>query len=133
MLVFSSLTVHAALDNADDLNLRLSVDYRYQLEGEALTDLVLHPHFQRLTWDEIYSGWSSPGHRRYWEDLDFEVVPFEDFELVNHDGSTDFTDEQMREIVTYTERVKARSARRLAFIESERAASAETDPGPTGT
>jgi ectoine hydroxylase-related dioxygenase (phytanoyl-CoA dioxygenase family) len=128
VLLFSSLTVHAALDNAHDMDLRLSVDYRYQLEGEPLTDLVLHPHFQRLTWDEIYAGWSSPGHRRYWEDLDFEVVPFEEFELVNHDGSTNIAQEQMREIVRYGWQVEARSARRLAAIESERAAAAEAEP-----
>lgn len=134
LLVFPSMTVHAALDNGSEFDLRLSVDYRYQLEGEALTDIVLHPHFQRLSWDEIYAGWKGEGHRWYWKDLDYQVVPFEDFELVNHDGSTEFTDAQMREIFLYTERVKARAARRLAFIEAERAAAeaAEAGPGDAG-
>ena len=124
VLLFPSLTVHAALDNAHEFDLRLSVDFRYQLEGEPLTPIVLEPHFQRLTWDEIYAGWEHTDLQYYWRDLDYEVVPFEAFPLENHDGSTDFTPEQMREIFEYTERVKARSARRLAAIEAERAAAA---------
>ncbi len=46
-------------------------------QGEPLTDLVLQPHFQRLSWDEVYAGWSSTEHQRYWEELDFEVVPYD--------------------------------------------------------
>lgn len=122
VLLFPSLTVHAAMDNSSRLDMRLSVDYRYQLEGEALTDIVLHPHFQRLTWEEIYAGWKEPGHRYYWHDLDYEEVPFETFELVNHDGSSEFTRAQNLEILQYAARIKTRSASRLALLEAERAA-----------
>ena len=58
VLVFTSMTVHAALHNITETDLRLSVDFRYQLEGEALTDVCLEPHFQRVTWEEIYAGWA---------------------------------------------------------------------------
>jgi hypothetical protein len=127
VLLFPSLAVHAALDNAHEFDLRLSVDFRYQLEGEALTPIVLEPHFQRLTWDQVYEGWQRTDLQYYWKDLRYEVVPFESFPLENHDGSDEFTEAQMREIFEYTERVKARSARRLAAIEAERAASASAD------
>ena len=106
VLVFPSQTVHAARHNASELYLRLSVDFRYQLEGEALTAGCLEPHFNRLTWAQIYEGWSSTEHQYYWRDLDYEVVPFEDYELVgasNHDD--------VAEYLTYEQRLDARLAR----------------------
>ena len=69
VLVFTSLTVHAALHNITEFNLRLSVDFRYQLEGEALTEVCLLPHFQRVTWDEVYASWNSDRYQYYWKDL----------------------------------------------------------------
>jgi len=82
VLVFPAMTVHAALHNASTFFMRLSIDFRYQLEGEALTPICLEPHFQRLSWDEIYRGWKRKDLQYYWKDLDFEVVPFREFELV---------------------------------------------------
>ena len=79
VLVFTSMTVHAALHNITEIDLRLSVDFRYQLEGEALTEICLHPHFQRVTWEEIYAGWGSDRYQYYWKDLEYEVVPFETY------------------------------------------------------
>ena len=107
VLVFPSQTVHAALHNASEFHLRLSVDFRYQLEGEALTEGCLEPHFERLTWDEIYDGWSSTDHQYYWRNLRYEVVPFEDFELVgasNHDD--------VGEYLSYERRLDERLSRR---------------------
>ena len=66
--------------------MRISVDFRYQLEGEELTELCLKPHFDRLTWDEIYSGWKSDRYQYYWKDLDYKVVPFEKFDLARADA-----------------------------------------------
>ena len=83
VLLFPSTAVHASLHNASDFNMRLSVDFRYQQEGEPLTEIVLHPHFQRQTWDEIYADWKSDEHQYYWRDLDYEVVPFVDYPLVS--------------------------------------------------
>jgi ectoine hydroxylase-related dioxygenase (phytanoyl-CoA dioxygenase family) len=76
VLLFGALTVHAALHNATP-NMRLSVDFRYQCEGEDLTDLVLEPHFRRLTWEEIYAGWESEEHQYYWRDLDYRVLQYD--------------------------------------------------------
>ena len=53
------MAVHAALHNITEFDLRISVDFRFQLEGEALTDVCLHPHFQRITWEDVYRGWKS--------------------------------------------------------------------------
>jgi len=81
VVLFPSLTVHAARHNLSPGYFRLSVDFRYQLEGEPLTSGCLEPHFGRPTWEEIYSGWRSDEHKYYWKDLDFEVVEFESLEL----------------------------------------------------
>jgi hypothetical protein len=133
VLLFPSLTVHAALHNASEFNMRVSVDFRYQLEGEALTELVLHPHFQRLEWDDIYAGWSSDELRYYWHDLDFEVVPFEDllskeFETapdanLHSDladmaakGEIDVSPEDWGVIMKVTAKRKARYERRMAKL-----------------
>ncbi len=116
VLLFPSMTVHASLHNASEFFMRLSVDYRYQLEGEALTAGVLEPHFQRLSWEEIYSGWRSTEHQYYWRDLDYEVVPFEEYPLIDHAMEADFTPSEMREIYHYHERVDARTERRLEAI-----------------
>ena len=82
ILLFPSTAVHASLNNDTD-SMRLSVDYRYQMEGEPLTPIVLEPHFQRQTWDQVYEGWEHSELKYYWRDLDFEVVPFEEFPLVD--------------------------------------------------
>jgi ectoine hydroxylase-related dioxygenase (phytanoyl-CoA dioxygenase family) len=76
VLIFGSLTVHAALHNATR-DMRLSVDFRFQPESAPLTDTVLEPHFGRLSWEEIYSGWKSEEHQYYWRDLDYELIPFD--------------------------------------------------------
>jgi hypothetical protein len=92
--------------------MRVSVDFRYQLEGEPLTPIVLEPHFQRLTWEQIYQGWSSTQLQYYWRDLDFEVADFVDFELVS-----EADEEADREkLQAYMRRVAAREERRRAKV-----------------
>lgn len=81
VLLFPSLAVHAARHNLTKASMRISVDFRFQQEGEALTEGCLEPHFQTLSWEEIYATWSSDAHQYYWRDLDYEVVPFEDFDV----------------------------------------------------
>jgi ectoine hydroxylase-related dioxygenase (phytanoyl-CoA dioxygenase family) len=71
-LVFHSLTVHRALPNRSR-SMRLSVDYRFQREGEALTEGCLRPHFNRLAWDDIYAGWDRDDLKYYWRDKRFTV------------------------------------------------------------
>jgi hypothetical protein len=89
VLLFGSTTVHASLHNASELFMRLSVDFRYQLEGESLTPGCLLPHFQRLTWAQIYADWSSDRYQYYWKDLDYQVVPFQELPLVRPDDEVD--------------------------------------------
>jgi ectoine hydroxylase-related dioxygenase (phytanoyl-CoA dioxygenase family) len=76
VLLFTALTVHASLHNATS-RLRLSVDFRYQCEGEEASDLVLQPHFGRQSWEQIYAGWESDEFKYYWRDLDIPVVPYD--------------------------------------------------------
>ena len=81
VLLFTSLTVHAALHNASEVYMRLSVDFRYQEEGEELTAPCLEPHFGRQSWERVYAGWKSPRWQYYWKALDYRLVPFRDLPL----------------------------------------------------
>jgi ectoine hydroxylase-related dioxygenase (phytanoyl-CoA dioxygenase family) len=117
VLLFPSQTVHAALHNITEFDLRLSVDFRYQVEGEALTDVCLHPHFQRLTWPDVYRGWESDRYQYYWKGLDYQVVPFEEYPV---DGGSDegadelgFTPEDWVTIMTVDKRWESRYQRRI--------------------
>jgi hypothetical protein len=76
VLLFGAMTVHASLHNTTG-RMRLSVDFRYQCEGEEASDLVLEPHFGRLSWEEIYAGWDSDKLKYYWRELDFPVVTYD--------------------------------------------------------
>ena len=78
VLLFGSLTVHRSLPNMSAGQFRLSVDYRYQEEGKALTPMVLEPHFGRLRWEQIYQGWNSTALQYYWRDRDFSEVDWDD-------------------------------------------------------
>ena len=117
VLLFPSCTVHAALHNITEFNLRLSVDFRYQLEGEALTEGCLQPHFQRITWDDVYAGWRSDRYQYYWKDLDYDVVPFEDYPVDRGDRALEdqfgYTPDEWVEILTVDKRWEARHRRRL--------------------
>ncbi len=73
VLIFHSLTVHRSMPN-NGKSLRLSVDYRYQRDGDKLVEQSLHPHFQRHSWDELYAGWTSKALQYYWRKHDYEVV-----------------------------------------------------------
>lgn len=135
VLIFGSMTVHASLHNATEFSMRLSVDYRYQREGEPLADSVLHPHFQRLTWEDIYAGWSSDQYQYYWKDLDYDVVPFE--RDADAAGELDRNDphfiEDVKAFVAYERKRDARFERRMARLEAlldpERARSMITPGG----
>lgn len=113
VLLFPSTTVHASLHNGSD-SMRISVDFRYQNEGEPLTDVCLHPHFQRQTWDEIYAGWSSDELQHYWRDLDYELVPFEHIPLARGDAGELPEDEVWRHLLRQEARHKRRVERLVA-------------------
>jgi ectoine hydroxylase-related dioxygenase (phytanoyl-CoA dioxygenase family) len=75
-VVFHSLTLHRSLPNQTD-RMRLSVDYRFQRQGEPLTEGCLEPHFGRLRWSEIYDGWERTDLQYYWQSLQFDVAPWD--------------------------------------------------------
>lgn len=120
VLIFNSLTVHAALHNITEFDLRLSVDFRYQLEGEALTEGCLQPHFGRLEWAEIYEGWTSTELQYYWRDLDYEVVPFDEYPVDRGPRDAEdefgFTPDEWVEIMTVDKRWEERHRRRSASL-----------------
>jgi ectoine hydroxylase-related dioxygenase (phytanoyl-CoA dioxygenase family) len=111
LVIFSALTVHRALDNKNLDRMRLSVDFRYQLEGEALTPICLQPHFQRLSWEEIYRDWESKEFQYYWRDKQYVEVPWDDN---LHDlPDTDLFDAYIQELeynVALTRRQQSRDA-----------------------
>jgi len=74
IVLFTALTVHKAMENYNLERMRLSVDFRYQLEGEALTEGCLHPHFKRVSWEDIYRDWKSEELKYYWRSKHFEEV-----------------------------------------------------------
>ena len=118
VVLFPSLTVHAALHNITEFDLRLSVDYRWQQAGEALTDVCLHPHFQRVTWEQVYEHWKSDRYQYYWKDLDYQVVPFEELDVERPDkyGAAvpdGFSKEEWVEILTVDRRWDSRYERRI--------------------
>ena len=76
VLIFNSLTVHRAAPNQTK-EFRLSVDYRFQPSGAALTPGSLLPHFNAHPWDHIYNGWKCSDLDRYWEAFDYTVEPFD--------------------------------------------------------
>jgi ectoine hydroxylase-related dioxygenase (phytanoyl-CoA dioxygenase family) len=110
VLVFPALTVHASMHNASEFFMRISVDFRYQQEGDELTEGVLQPHFERLTWEQIYEGWKSDRFQYYWKDLDYKVVPFEKLPLADFPVERD--DADVRAFMAYQRRLDARFQRR---------------------
>ena len=73
-LFFHSHTVHKARPNQSPDRIRLSVDYRYQGCSKPVTEGSLLPHFNRMSWDEIYKGWTSAKYQYYWNAFDLNRV-----------------------------------------------------------
>lgn len=105
MLIFHSLTVHRALPNLTDC-MRLSVDYRFQREGEPLTAQSLQPHFQRLAWEAIYREWRDPSLKYYWRRKTYALASW-DASL--HELAPEDWDDAVRQRMAYDRRIAARS------------------------
>ncbi|MEQ8841490.1 MAG: phytanoyl-CoA dioxygenase family protein [Acidimicrobiales bacterium] len=110
VLVFPSLTVHASRHNLSANAMRLSIDYRWQREGEPLTEGCLSPHFGTLDWEDIYADWDSDEHQYYWRDLDYRIAPFE--ELPVHVAAS--AEEMIGEYLRQEHRSNVRRAQRGA-------------------
>ena len=78
VLIFGAMTVHRSLPNQSSNQFRLSVDFRFQEEGQPLTSTVLEPHFGRLSWDQIYANWKSDALQYYWRDKQFDIAPWDE-------------------------------------------------------
>jgi ectoine hydroxylase-related dioxygenase (phytanoyl-CoA dioxygenase family) len=74
-LIFHSHTVHRALPNITESRLRFSVDYRYQGVSQPIVEDGLLPHYNRLSWDQIYAGWTNKKGQYYWQNLNLKAVP----------------------------------------------------------
>lgn len=109
VVIFGSHTVHSALHNCTG-RMRLSVDFRYQVDTEPVSDLVLKPHFERQSWTDIYADWRSDRLQYYWQDLDLEVEPFA-FDAYD---TAEITGEAAVELLTYEKHLE----QRWAFLES---------------
>jgi hypothetical protein len=75
VIAFHSLTIHRALANDTD-RMRISVDFRYQAEGEETTERCLRPHFERMEWQDIYRDWDREDLKFYWRDKNIKLVPW---------------------------------------------------------
>jgi len=111
IVLFPSLTVHKAMENNNLENMRLSVDFRYQLEGEALTQGCLKPHFERVSWEEIYRDWKSDKFKYYWRDKDYVEVPWNSALHELPEGHVDEAyEQQLAYNIALTRRKEGRSA-----------------------
>ena len=73
VILFHSHTVHKGLPNRSADRLRLSVVYRYQAVSQPLVPDGLDPHYNRLTWEEIYRAWPNDRYQYYWKNQDLTL------------------------------------------------------------
>ena len=75
VLIFHSLTVHAASPNTSKL-LRISLDCRFQDYGRVLNPANLaFAGESGKSWEKTYSGWSSDELKYYWKELPLRFKP----------------------------------------------------------
>lgn len=80
-LIFHSYTVHRALVNVTQRGLRVSVDYRYQGVSQPIVEDSLRPHYERLSWEQMYHGWERKEIQYYWQKFALNVAP-RDFNIM---------------------------------------------------
>jgi ectoine hydroxylase-related dioxygenase (phytanoyl-CoA dioxygenase family) len=75
VLIFHSLTVHAASPNISD-HMRLSLDCRFQDSRRTLnpSNLVFAGESGK-SWEKTYAGWQSEGLQYYWKRLPLTLKP----------------------------------------------------------
>lgn len=77
-LFFPALTVHKALPNRSEDRMRISLDNRYEGEGNRIADHMLVPHLtdiSPLSWEEVYKDWKSDELEYYWKKVKFQKIP----------------------------------------------------------
>ena len=76
VVIFNSLTVHKGVPNRS-VELRLSVDMRYQPAREPVCEEWLHPHRRSVDWPTYYKDWADDTYQYYWAKMKLNVVPFD--------------------------------------------------------
>jgi len=75
VLIFHSLTVHAAAPNVSD-EMRISLDCRFQDYNRVINPANLaFAGDSGKSWNEIYKGWSSSDLQYYWKSLPLNLQP----------------------------------------------------------
>ena len=77
-LIFPALTIHKALPNVTEDQMRASLDNRYNPVGEPIAEHMLEPHLNNngeLTWEQIYEDWQSDELKYFWRNYDNPLVP----------------------------------------------------------
>ena len=83
-LLFHSLTMHKAMPNVTENQLRVSLDNRYQAMHDPIAEHMLTPHLNiaagttasaTLSWDEVYADWTDERLQYYWTSRDGPVNP----------------------------------------------------------
>ena len=73
ILLFKSLTVHAAADNHTEDVIRLSIDFRYTGYSHTISDSWLQPHFHWLgspfDWETLQADWTDSPTANYWQHI----------------------------------------------------------------
>ena len=111
IVLFPSLTVHKAMENHNLERMRLSVDFRYQLEGEALTEGCLQPHFNRVSWEDIYRDWKSDKLKYYWRDKAYVEAPWDPtLHALPEDHVDEAYEQQLAYNIALTRRKESRTA-----------------------
>jgi ectoine hydroxylase-related dioxygenase (phytanoyl-CoA dioxygenase family) len=78
MLFFPALTVHKAMPNTTADRMRISLDNRYEGEGDRIARHMLEPHLSDispLSWEEVYKDWSADDLKYYWKGMRHRPIP----------------------------------------------------------
>ena len=77
-LIFPALTIHKALPNVTEDQMRASLDNRYNPVGQPIAEHMLLPHLDNsgeLTWEQIYEDWQFDDLKYFWRNYDNPLVP----------------------------------------------------------
>jgi ectoine hydroxylase-related dioxygenase (phytanoyl-CoA dioxygenase family) len=78
MLFFPALTIHKAMPNKTEDRLRISLDNRYEGEGDDIAQHMLEPHMNDvspISWEEVYADWKTDDLKYYWTRVKHRPVP----------------------------------------------------------
>jgi hypothetical protein len=70
--------VHKALPNVTEDRMRISLDNRYQGEGDNIAAHMLEPHLNDIipiSWEEVYKDWKTDDLKYYWRNIRHRRIP----------------------------------------------------------